>query len=86
MVFAAKLSLYKGLLTTQDAQKIESLLQKFGLPTSYHENKNDILNAITKDKKRSTDKIHYVLLNGIGNAIIQKITFKDLGEIFDDMC
>ena len=86
MVFAAKLSLHKGLITTQDVKRIESLIQKFGLPTSCHENKNDILDAMAKDKKRSINKIHYILLNNIGNAIIQEITFSELGEIFDDMC
>ncbi|MBF0228524.1 MAG: 3-dehydroquinate synthase [Desulfamplus sp.] len=38
----------------------------------------DILSAVTKDKKKDNDKISFVFLNRIGNAIVEKITFEDL--------
>jgi 3-dehydroquinate synthase len=37
-----------------------------------------IFKAMTKDKKREGDSIHFVFLNGIGDAVIEKIPIKEL--------
>ncbi|MBF0301888.1 MAG: 3-dehydroquinate synthase [Desulfamplus sp.] len=43
---------------------------------------DEIFSAMTKDKKKDKDKISFVFLNGIGNCIVEKITFKDLQQLF----
>jgi 3-dehydroquinate synthase len=37
-----------------------------------------VLNALTKDKKRQGDKIHFVLLSRIGKAVIEDIPIEEL--------
>lgn len=41
----------------------------------------DILNAMTRDKKKENDQISFVFLNGIGNAVVEKITFEELKSL-----
>ncbi|MBI4646580.1 MAG: 3-dehydroquinate synthase [Bacteroidia bacterium] len=86
MVAAARLSVQKGLLTTNDYLKIESTLKMLGLPIEYHFNSKKIINAIRKDKKKEGGDIHFILLNKIGNAVIVKIKLKELEEVIDDLC
>ena len=40
------------------------------------------MNEQEKDKKREGDYIHFVLLDGIGKAVIENITIKELEEYF----
>jgi 3-dehydroquinate synthase len=42
------------------------------------------LDAITRDKKREGDRIHFVLLNGLGNAVVEEILIKELEAILMD--
>ncbi|MBA4390865.1 MAG: 3-dehydroquinate synthase [Syntrophus sp. (in: bacteria)] len=84
MVLAAKLSEMRGTLAREDVLRIESLLTSFNLPTEIGSDRDAIMDAIRKDKKREGTDIHFVLLNGIGNAIIETIGITELEEaIFD---
>lgn len=88
MVLAAKLSETRGTLARADVLRIELLLTSFNLPTEIESNRDAIMDAIMdairKDKKREGTAIHFVLLNGIGNAIIETIGVTELEEaIFD---
>jgi len=81
MSLASELSLKKKLITENDYLKITSLLESMKLPTKCEFDKNDIISALKKDKKRKGDLIHFVLLEKIGKSIISKISIKDL-DIF----
>ncbi len=81
MVVASKLSERNGLLSTQDAERIRLLLAELGLPTSLDADKEKMFDAIKKDKKRKRDDIDFVLLDGIGNAVIRKISIRDLEDV-----
>ncbi|MBW1850580.1 MAG: 3-dehydroquinate synthase [Deltaproteobacteria bacterium] len=84
MVVASKLSSKRGLLSTQDVKRIEKLLLKLELPITLYTDKEKMVDAIKKDKKKIGDDIDFVLLGGIGNAVLEKISIKDLEDaVFD---
>ena len=81
MMVAANLSVSKGLIDGKDAERIEFLLKKVGLPTKLKYDKSKIIDAILKDKKRRGDEINFVLLEKIGKVKIEKITIGELEVI-----
>ncbi|MBW2605406.1 MAG: 3-dehydroquinate synthase [Deltaproteobacteria bacterium] len=82
MVVASRLSVKRGRLSSNDAQRIETLLQKIGLPVRIQAERKSILDALKKDKKRKRDRIYFVLLNEIGNAFVDQIPIKELEALF----
>ena len=87
MIIASMFSVKKGLLSLEEANKIKMLLNNFVVPTNYESfNKDDIFDAILKDKKREGDIINFIMLNKIGNAVIEKISIKKLEEMLNDLC
>lgn len=86
MVFASRLSVAKGLLKESDAKRIEALLELVGLPTKIKFDKNSVVDAVFKDKKRTKESISFVLLSEIGNARIVEMQVKELEEALDDLC
>jgi len=84
MVLAAALSVKRGILPAGDAQRIVRLLRGLKLPVKIDVNVEDLLKALKKDKKRKGDMIHFVLLKGIGKAVIEDIPIKELDHMFDN--
>ena len=82
MVAAANLSESKGLLTPEEKQRIVALIKNMGLPVEMKTDKEKVLDAMKRDKKREGDSIHFVLLDGIGKAVIENITIKELEDYF----
>ncbi len=80
MVVAAALSVKKGLLTTKEERQLRDLLARLQLPNDFAFDPQKILNAATKDKKRAGDRIHFVLLAGIGDAVVEPIAIEELEE------
>jgi len=78
MVIASALSVKKGLLSAEEDQRLRVVLQNLKLPTRLAAQSQHILDAITKDKKWAGDRIHFVLLNGIGNARVDQLTLAEL--------
>jgi len=78
MLVAAKLSAKRGRLQSEDVKRIEDLLKKLKLPTILPIDKGPILDALRKDKKRRGDTIDFVLLHGIGKAVVEAISMKEL--------
>ena len=81
MLVAAKLSAKRGHLQSEDVKRIEELLKKLKLPTILPIDKGTILDALRKDKKRRGDTIDFVLLHGIGKAVVQEISMKELENV-----
>ena len=78
MTGAAKLSQRLGLLPSAAVERQGSLLQKFGLPTSLRAKRSnlklslaEVTRAMELDKKVRGKAIHWVLLQGIGKAVIR---------------
>ncbi len=83
---ASRLSAAMGLLPQGDVERIERLLAAFGLPLSMEINAGLVRDALWKDKKKEGREIHFVLLEGIGNARIVSISVDALGGVIDDLC
>lgn len=86
MAFAARLSRRRGLLSRTEAERIETLLIAFDLPTGMRADAALVREALRKDKKRENDRIHVVLLDRIGQARIELVDMKELNEAIDDLC
>ena len=86
MVAAARLSVARGLLPAAEAERLEGLLEKLGLPVRIEADPALINDALRKDKKRQDGEIHFVLLDGIGSARVEPIGIGDLGRVIDDLC
>lgn len=81
MVVAANLSVNRGILSPEKAQRLTSLLKLLGLPTQMSIDPQKALAAMKRDKKRDGDKLHFVLLSDLGNADVVEITFDELKTI-----
>ena len=80
MVIASALSVEKGLLSMEENQRLQAVLKNLNLPTNWKAEPLKVLDAVAKDKKRAGDRIHFVLLNGIGNALVDQITLAELRD------
>lgn len=80
MELATELSLEKGLIRTCEKERINTLLKKFGLIEKHSIADDQLEQLIIKDKKKSGTDIHFVLIKGIGEAIVSKI---DVSELLD---
>jgi 3-dehydroquinate synthase len=76
MVMAAELSMQKGWLTAQEVDRIKSLLSRLNLPVQIDFDKQAVIDALGKDKKRERDSIKFVLLDGIGRSVIEDISLE----------
>jgi 3-dehydroquinate synthase len=82
MAAAADLSESRGLLSSSEKERIIQLLKNMKLPVEIQIDKERVLDAVRRDKKREGESIHFVLLDGIGKAVIEEITIKELEEYF----
>lgn len=78
MVIAADLAVEKGLLARDQADRLERLLARFGLPTRVELDGEAIAEALSKDKKRFGGVINAILLDRIGKASIHPVTLDEL--------
>jgi len=81
MAAASLLSVNRGLLAASNMERIECLLKKLKLPVRIPVDGKRVIDALKKDKKREGKSIHFVLLKDIGNAIVEKISIKELKKI-----
>ena len=86
MVLASKTSVKLDLLSQKEAERIERLLIAYQLPVKLNLDKSKVFDALLKDKKREGDFINLVLLQGLGNAVIQKVSIKHMEDIVNDLC
>jgi len=82
MCFAAKMSDEKSEETTSFLAQLVPVLKQFQLPTKLEKFSSDLVfEKIKADKKREDDFIHFVFLNKIGTALVEKISLNDLRTI-----
>jgi len=82
MVIAAKISRELKLLTSIDVNYIITGLKLAGLPTEFSSSKQDIIQAMHKDKKKDGDTIDFIALEGIGKAKIISMKISELEKLF----
>jgi 3-dehydroquinate synthase len=78
MALAAELSMQKGFISHQEVERIRSLLTRLHLPIAVDFDRQAVIDALGKDKKRESDNIKFVLLKGIGQAVIEDIAIEEL--------
>lgn len=83
IIIAALISNSLGTLTTNELLRIKRLLEHFGLPTMLPNSldKAIFLDFLARDKKIYNGQPHFVLLKGIGHAVItENISFHNIEE------
>src|SRR6056297_3981355 len=78
MMLAARISGNMGMLSKADVRRLERLLMAFGLPLSADLQDAGIMDAISRDKKRDGDALHFVLLEALGQAVVKEIPINEL--------
>ncbi len=78
MMLAARISVNMGMLSKADVRRLERLLMVFGLPVSVDLQDAGIMDAISRDKKRIGDLIHFVLLEALGRAVVMPMPISKL--------
>lgn len=74
MVLAADLSHRLGQLTASECARIRALIQAAGLPIEPPRlGVEAMLEHMRLDKKNTAGSIRFVLLDGLGKAVIQKV-------------
>jgi 3-dehydroquinate synthase len=86
MAFAARVSLARGLLSPEVAERIESLLRSLGLPVEIPVAGGILLEAVWKDKKREAEALRFILLEDIGKPVITKLGREELEGYLHDLC
>ena len=81
MVLASAISVRKGFLTPQEDQRLSDLLGKLKLPTKIEVDRFRMLEAVGRDKKRVRRKIHFVLLDGLGDARVEEISLDEFEKL-----
>ena len=78
IVMANALALRLGLITDNENARIKALLEKFKLPTHYKiANVEEFYNAFLLDKKSANSKMNFVLLDGLGKAVVKNDISKE---------
>jgi 3-dehydroquinate synthase len=85
MMIASLISVRMGYLAEEDMRRLEVLLEKLKLPTRLSLDRKRVLNAIEKDKKRENQGIHFVLLQGIGNAVLEEMPLEKLDVLINEI-
>jgi 3-dehydroquinate synthase len=85
MMIAARISVKKGYLQEKETARIENLLKKLRLPTQVPVDRAELMDALKKDKKRQQEGVYFVLLAGIGKAVVEKISFDELETLAADI-
>ena len=84
MVLASKLSEKKENLPVDDSIRLVSLLEKFKLPVQLKFDRQQVVEAIGKDKKREGERLNFVLLKKLGEAVVGEIFIQDIIELLED--
>lgn len=83
MAAAARLSQRYAGLSSDEAARLETLINAAGLPTKMPEGWCDesFLRALRLDKKRTDDALEFVLLDRLGHALTRKLSFDQVVAI-----
>jgi 3-dehydroquinate synthase len=81
LVVAARLSMEKGFLNNDEFHQIMQLLKNLKLPVEIPDNQERVLQALTMDKKREGALVHFILIEGIGQARIEPIELNVLQKM-----
>ncbi len=78
LAFSAGLSVKKGLMTEAERRRVLELLKTYELPVISPAGPAEVLDALIMDKKREGGSIHFVLMKGIGDVVVEPINLEEL--------
>jgi 3-dehydroquinate synthase len=78
MELAIHLSFKKGLLDNKNKNRALKLLDQYKIVPKYEISEEKMMELISRDKKKSGNGIHFVLIEDIGKPIIEKISIDEL--------
>lgn len=84
MVAAARLSEQLNNFDAAQTEQLIGLLEQYQLPVSYEFDKNKVWDILINDKKRENDQMSFILLDKIGEAIVQPIPLTQLKTIIEE--
>lgn len=82
---SAQLSVKLRLLPKTEGSKIARDLEALGLPHTSPVNPTELADIMTKDKKKDGEAIQFILLEGIGKAVIYPLTIERLKGLLNDL-
>ncbi|MGE5256517.1 MAG: 3-dehydroquinate synthase [Hyphomicrobiales bacterium] len=88
MVLAAAVSVRKGRLAAASFDRMIRLLRSLRLPCRAVADLRRVVEAVLRDKKREADTLHFVMLDDIGQAVVEPIPIAELKQLavgFDDI-
>jgi len=88
IVFSAKASVALGYLKKEELERIEKLFWFYSINKNVNikkYSKEDIIDAIKKDKKRNDSSVNFVFIQNIGKSFIQALPFGRLEELLHDL-
>mgnify|MGYP001420741107 CR=1 FL=1 len=86
MHIALKISVDLGMLDHKEFENITNLQKSYDLPIDCAAKYSDLMRAVTRDKKRDSDSIHFVLIDRVGNAVTQRLSFEQLKAYEQIVC
>lgn len=82
MRVACQLSIQMAGLKPEEAERIQHLLQAYGLPTALPDiDWSEVWDCLRHDKKREKEVLHFILLERIGSACIKPIPIRELESV-----
>ncbi|HRD57158.1 MAG TPA: 3-dehydroquinate synthase [Ferruginibacter sp.] len=81
MVAAATLSNELASLSLPEKDAIKQLLRKYGLPVHFAFDTDKIWDILANDKKRENNHMSFILLNKIGEGVVQSIPLNQLKKL-----
>ena len=86
MMIACKMSeKHSGLPQTISA-RLEKLLNRYNLPSSYQLRVDDLMQVLKMDKKRTAASIDYILLEDIAKPLTKDLPFSAIHEALENPC
>jgi 3-dehydroquinate synthase len=73
MVVAATIAVRRNICSAEALERLRRLLQAFGLPTSLVVDAAEVLRFVRYDKKIQDRQLRFVLLQGVGDAMVTSI-------------
>jgi 3-dehydroquinate synthase len=91
MVMAARLSQYLGLVDETLVQRLQTLIQRAGLPVqgpllAQQDNAGRYLELMRMDKKSEAGEIKFVLIDGCGKACVRSAAESTVRQVIDACC
>jgi len=85
MMLAGKVSVNLGMIGPEVLAQLEDLIVKSGLPVDMDFDVELMADTMKKDKKRRKDSMDFILLEGIGKAVIKEISLNTLTSLLNDL-